>query len=317
MIEFEDITKSYGDLTVIKDLNLTINAGELFVLVGPSGSGKTTSVKMINQLIKPTSGTIKIDGKDINDYDLQQLRLGMGYVLQNIALFPNLNIQENIAIQLEELKVPREQRRARARELLKKVGLDPDLYATRMPDELSGGEQQRVGIIRAIATNPNIILMDEAFSALDPLSRKQLQDIVLDLHANADYNLTIVFVTHDMREALRLGSRIAILKDGVIQQVGTQEEIMNKPANDFVESFFKGEQETEVATAGKIIIQGYGHKVSTDTNAEKISFDCEIPKLLSILRTGKKGIVEFHDDTYELVLDDVLDFIENKEAARE
>jgi osmoprotectant transport system ATP-binding protein len=317
MIEFKNITKIYGDQTVLKDLNLTINAGELFVLVGPSGSGKTTSVKMINQLIEPTSGTIEIDGKNINDYDLQQLRLGMGYVLQNIALFPNLNIQENIGIQLEELKVPKEKRAQRARELLDEVGLDPDIYATRMPDELSGGEQQRVGIVRALATNPNIILMDEAFSALDPISRTQLQDIVLDLHSKADYNMTIVFVTHDMREALRLGSRIAIIKDGELQQVGTQEEIMNKPANEFVESFFENEQEEEVATVGKIIIQGYGQKIPDPGDLTSVEFECEIPELISVLRQRDKVTVEFHDAHYVLTLNDVLDFIENKEAAVE
>ncbi|AKP66235.1 ABC transporter ATP-binding protein [Companilactobacillus ginsenosidimutans] len=317
MIKFEDVTKVYGDQTVLKDLDLTINAGELFVLVGPSGSGKTTSVKMINQLIKPTSGKIEIDGKNINDYDLQQLRLGMGYVLQNIALFPNLNIQENIGIQLEELKVPKEKRIARARDLLNQVGLDPDLYATRMPDELSGGEQQRVGIVRALATNPNIILMDEAFSALDPISRTQLQDILLDLHSKADYNMTIVFVTHDMREALRLGSRIAVIKDGELQQVGTQEEIMNKPANEFVESFFEKVQDQEVATVGKIIIQGYGQKVDNPSNATRVEFDSEIPELIATLRKHERVTVEFHDANYILKLDDVLDFIENKEAAVE
>lgn len=317
MIEFKHITKKYGENTVLNDLNLTINSGELFVLVGPSGGGKTTSVKMINQLIKPTSGKIVIDGKNIEDFDLQKLRLGMGYVLQNIALFPNLNIQENIAIQLEELKVPREKRIARSRDLLDQVGLDPDSYATRMPDELSGGEQQRVGIIRALATNPNIILMDEAFSALDPISREQLQDIVLELHAKATNNLTVVFVTHDMREALRLGSRIAIINDGELQQVGTQEEILNKPANDFVASFFKREQDEEVATVGKIVIQGYAKKVVDTGSAIEVEFECEIPKLISYLRKSETVYVTYHDSKYELTLDDVLDFIENKEAARE
>ncbi|MFD1471937.1 ABC transporter ATP-binding protein [Companilactobacillus mishanensis] len=317
MIEFKDVTKVYGDQTVLKDLNLTINAGELYVLVGPSGSGKTTSVKMINQLIKPTSGTIKIDGKDINDYDLRKLRLGTGYVLQNIALFPNLNIQDNIVIQLEELKVPKEERIERARDLLEQVGLEPDKYAERMPDELSGGEQQRVGITRALATNPNIILMDEAFSALDPISRKQLQDIVLELHAKAKYNMTIVFVTHDMREALRLGTRIAIINQGELQQVGTQEEILNQPANDFVKSFFKGEQETEAATAGKVIIQGYGHKSEDSDDVFRVSFEDELPALISAVREHKQVRIVFHDANYLLTIDDVLDFIENKEVANE
>lgn len=314
MIEFKHITKTYGDTDVIKDLNLTINSGELFVLVGPSGSGKTTSVKMINQLIQQTSGDIEIDGQNVQTTDLRQLRLGMGYVLQNIALFPNLTIQENIGIQLEELKVPKEKRVARARDLLTQVGLDPDSYAGRMPDELSGGEQQRIGIIRALATNPNIILMDEAFSALDPLSRKQLQDIVLDLHAKATNNLTIVFVTHDMREALRLGSRIAVLQDGVIQQVGTQEEILNNPANAFVANFFKNEQETQTATVGKVIIQGYGHRVAT-TDTPKMAFETELSDAVRTLRQQPAISVAYHDAWYQLKLADVLDFIENKEEA--
>ncbi len=238
MIKYDHVAKTYTDIPVIKDVSFTVNQGDLFVLVGPSGSGKTTLLKMFNRLTVPTDGNVYYQGKKIKDYDLQQLRLKTGYVLQDSSLFPNLNIQDNIAIQLEQQGVNKEQRHARAQELLAAVDLDPQIYATRMPDELSGGEQQRIGIVRALAAKPAVILMDEPFSALDPVVRRQLQDLVLKLQQQT--KTTIMFVTHDMNEALRLGTKVAVLKDGVLQQVGTPQEIINRPANDFVRTFFHG-----------------------------------------------------------------------------
>ena len=183
MREYRDVGMHYSDDTqVLHHINFTIEDGELFVLVGPSGTGKTTALKMLNGLVVPTDGNIYFDGKRIKEYDIRKLRLQMGYVLQNISLFPNLTIEDNIGIQLEEMKRPAAERKQIATDLLNTVGLPAEKYAHRMPSELSGGEQQRVGIIRAIAAQPKVVLMDEPFSALDPVSRHNLQDLVQQIH---------------------------------------------------------------------------------------------------------------------------------------
>ncbi|WP_334351795.1 ABC transporter ATP-binding protein [Companilactobacillus sp. HBUAS56257] len=236
MITYKNVGMRYGQNTILRDINLTINDGELFVLVGPSGSGKTTLLRMLNQLTVPTDGDVYFNERKIKDYDVQKLRLDMGYVLQDSSLFPNLNVEDNIAIQLEQKGVSKAKRHQRAAELLESVELDPKKYAKRMPSELSGGQQQRIAIIRALATEPSLILMDESFSALDPVLRKKSQDLVLKLHQQ--FQTTIVFVTHDMQEALRMGQRIAVLNKGVIQQIGTPHDIMQHPATDFVRKFF-------------------------------------------------------------------------------
>lgn len=260
MIEFEGVTKQYEQSLALDGLTLTIPDNGLFVLVGPSGSGKTTTVKMINRLIEPTSGTIKIDGQPINQMDLQTLRLNIGYVLQNIALFSHLTIEENITIQLEVLKWTKADRQKRARELLEMVHLDPDQYASRYPSELSGGQQQRIGIIRALATSPKVILMDEPFSALDPVTRTQLQDLVLSLQKQL--HNTIVFVTHDMKEALRLGDEIAVMRQGSIQQVGTAKAIFNQPKNEFVREFFDIERQQATLTVQDLLAADLGTVVN-------------------------------------------------------
>lgn len=260
MIEFEGVTKQYEQSLALDGLTLTIPDNGLFVLVGPSGSGKTTTVKMINRLIEPTSGTIKIDGQPINQMDLQTLRLNIGYVLQNIALFPHLTIEENITIQLEVLKWTKADRQKRARELLEMVHLDPDQYASRYPSELSGGQQQRIGIIRALATSPKVILMDEPFSALDPVTRTQLQDLVLSLQKQL--HNTVVFVTHDMKEALRLGDEIAVMRQGSIQQVGTAKAIFNQPKNEFVREFFDIERQQATLTVQDLLAADLGTVVN-------------------------------------------------------
>lgn len=258
MIKYDHVAKTYTDIPVLKDVSFEINRGDLFVLVGPSGSGKTTLLKMFNRLTVPTDGDVYYQGKKIKDYDLQQLRLKTGYVLQESSLFPNLNIQDNIAIQLEQQGVDKEQRHNRAQELLRAVEMDPQIYARRMPNELSGGEQQRVGIIRALAAKPEVILMDEPFSALDPVVRHQLQDLVLRLQKQT--HTTIIFVTHDMQEALRLGTKIAVLKDGILQQVGMPQEIINRPATEFVKEFFHGHNFHFSLT--DILDNGLGEKIA-------------------------------------------------------
>lgn len=236
VIQFNQVSKSYEDGTkAVNSLHLEIKKGEFFVLIGPSGCGKTTTMKMINRLIETTEGSILIDGKDIQQYNINELRWDIGYVLQQIALFPHMTIAENIAVVPEMRKWSKEKIKARVDELLQMVGLDPDVYRNRMPDELSGGQKQRIGVVRALAANPKIVLMDEPFSALDPLSREQLQKDIVQLQKKIQK--TIVFVTHDMQEALSLGDRICIMKEGKVVQLDTPEGIIHNPKNEFVEEF--------------------------------------------------------------------------------
>ena len=222
---------------ILDDLSFEIQEGEFFVLVGPSGSGKTTTLKLINRLIEQTDGDIYFEDKRLKDYDLRELRLKTGYVLQQIALFPNLTVSENIALIPEMKNFDKKEIKEKTEDLLRKVGLDPKHYMNRLPKELSGGEKQRVGILRAIIANPKILLMDEPFSALDPISKVQLQDLIKTLHN--EYKMTTVFVTHDMDEALKLADRICILQDGKVVQIATPKEMQDNPANDFVREFFK------------------------------------------------------------------------------
>lgn len=236
MIAFENVTKKYDNNQIaVNAINFEIQKGEFFVIIGPSGCGKTTLLKMINRLIQLTEGTIRINGKRISDYNIHELRWNIGYVLQQIALFPHMTIAENIAIVPEMKKWETTKIQQRVHELLEMVGLEPAQYSDRKPNELSGGEQQRVGVVRALAADPEIILMDEPFSALDPISRTKLQNDLLELQRAI--NKTIVFVSHDMQEALKLGDRICVMKDGEIVQIGTPKEIIQNPVNDFVRKF--------------------------------------------------------------------------------
>lgn len=242
MITFKDVSKTFGDQEVLKGLTFTIDEGEFFVLVGTSGSGKTTTLKMINRLIDPTSGSITIQDKDITSYDLRDLRLNIGYVLQAGALFPNLTVYENIELIPEMKGWTKEKRREVITKNLDLVGLDSEKFLDRYPSELSGGEQ-RVGILRAIVANPKILLMDEPFSALDPIFKHQLQDLIAKIHD--DLQITVVLVTHYMSEAMRLGDRICILSHGEAVQIDTPENIRDNPANDFVQRFFRRGGEDE------------------------------------------------------------------------
>lgn len=314
MIRYDHVAKTYTDTPVIKDVSFEIDRGDLFVLVGPSGSGKTTLLKMFNRLVVPTDGNVYYQGKKIKDYDLQQLRLKTGYVLQDSSLFPNLNIQDNIAIQLEQQGMPRDQRHARARELLQMVDLDPDSYARRMPNELSGGEQQRVGIIRALAAKPGVILMDEPFSALDPVVRHQLQDLVLKLQHQT--KTTILFVTHDMQEALRLGTKIAVLKDGILQQVGTPKEIINRPATPFVERFFHGHGFHFDLEA--VLQNGLGRQTTSNDNNLTVTNCRTVEDLFAFCRDhdDSQFIVNTSQGDYLVTQHDVWDYLIRREKDR-
>lgn len=221
---------------ILDSLNFEIDEGEFFVLIGPSGSGKTTTLKLINRLIEQTDGDIFFQNEKLKNFDIRELRLETGYVLQQIALFPNLTVEENIALIPEMKKMDKTFIEQKIRELLEKVGLEPEQYLKRLPKDLSGGEKQRIGILRAIISNPKVLLMDEPFSALDPISRTQLQDLIKQLHK--EFNMTTVFVTHDMNEALKLADRICIMKNGKIVQLDTPQRIKNNPVNDFVKEFF-------------------------------------------------------------------------------
>ena len=238
MIKFEAVSKEFDGARALDNLTFEIEAGEFFILVGKSGSGKTTTLKMINRLIEPSQGKIYRNNQAIEDLDLRSLRLDTGYVLQQGALFPNLTVEENIELIPEMKKWPKTKRQQAVQDLMTKVGLAPDKYKDRYPSQLSGGEQQRVGILRAIISQPQLLLMDEPFSALDPLSKTQLQDLIKQLHQ--ELGLTIVFVTHDMQEALKLGDRICIMQEGQILQIADPASILAEPANETVAQFFKG-----------------------------------------------------------------------------
>lgn len=242
MISYKNVSMEYPESgKVLDNLNFNIEKGEFFVIVGPSGSGKTTSLKLINRLIEQTGGDIFFNNKKLKDYNLRELRLKIGYVLQEIALFPNLTVFENISLIPEMKKMDREIIDEKIDFLLNKVGLEPNKYKDRFPEELSGGEKQRVGILRAIISGPEILLMDEPFSALDPISRINLQDLIKELHN--EYKITTVFVTHDMSEAIKLADRICFMKEGKVIQIATPEEIVKNPENKFVSKFLGNESE--------------------------------------------------------------------------
>ncbi|MEK3889993.1 betaine/proline/choline family ABC transporter ATP-binding protein [Bacillus sp. FSL K6-3431] len=236
MLKFENVSKVYDDgFKAVDSVSFDIQEGELLVLIGPSGSGKSTTMKMINRMIPHTTGKISIDGEDITKLNAAELRRNIGYVIQQIGLFPHYTIEKNIGV-VPELKGWDEKKtKLRVRELMEMVGLEPEIYAKRYPKELSGGQQQRVGVARALATNPRVILMDEPFSALDPITKEQLQGELISLHQKL--KKTIVFVTHDMDEALKLGDRIAIMKDGKLLQLDTPEKLLHEPSHGFVEDF--------------------------------------------------------------------------------
>jgi osmoprotectant transport system ATP-binding protein len=236
IIELKHVTKTYdreGGYSV-DDVSLAINRGEILVLIGSSGSGKTTLLKLMNGLVQPTSGSVLIEDADITSYNIGELRRSFfGYVFQKVGLFPHMTVRENLNIVLKLSNKPPEFRRKRINEILEFMNLDPSVYLDRYPLQLSGGEQQRVGVARALVTDSECLLMDEPFGALDALSRLSLQDEILRLRK--DLKKTIVFVTHDISEAFKLGDRIVVLQHGKIEQIGSKEELIQSPKTPFVE----------------------------------------------------------------------------------
>jgi len=237
MIRLSGVGKTYGDGTVaVHELDLEVGRGELVCLVGPSGCGKSTTLKMINRLIEPTAGTIEIDGRDVTGQDPVLLRRGIGYVIQEVGLFPHQKVITNVMTVPLLYGEPKQSARERAGELLELVGLDPEQYGERYPHQLSGGQQQRVGVARALAARPPVLLMDEPFGAVDPLVRLRLQDEFLKLQR--ELGVTVVFVTHDIDEAVRLGDRVAVFATGGrLAQYDTPARLLGRPADDFVADF--------------------------------------------------------------------------------
>src|SRR6202047_5296175 len=235
MIEIDDVTKYYGDRRVVDRLSLTVPAGDFCVLLGSSGCGKSTTLKMINRLIAADAGQIRVGGEDIATVSTEQLRRRIGYAIQSIGLFPHWTVEDNIATVPRLLKLPRARRGDGWTELLELFRLEPETYRGKYPHQLSGGEQQRVGVARALAADPELLLMDEPFAAVDPITRDALQAELARIHRETIK--TIVFVTHDIEEALRLATMIAIMDSGRIGQLGTPLEILEQPANDFVRDF--------------------------------------------------------------------------------
>lgn len=236
MIEIKNISKKVGSKVILEDISLKIDKGSFVVFIGPSGCGKTTTLKLINKLIEPTKGEIYIDGRPISKEDPIKLRRNIGYVIQSTGLFPHLTIRDNIEL-IPRLKKGKseEEINNKTLELMNMVGLDPKEFLDKYPSELSGGQQQRIGLVRAVATDADIILMDEPFSALDPITRTQLQEWLYSLQE--ELKKTIIFVTHDMDEALKLADKICIMKDGNIEQYDTVENLLRNPSNEFVKNF--------------------------------------------------------------------------------
>lgn len=256
MIEFDHVSKIYnGNKVAVEDVNLSFNKGEFICLIGTSGSGKTTTMRMINRMIDPTKGTIRINGEDIQKKNPVELRRQIGYVIQNIGLMPHMTIRDNITLVQRLLKVDKEEQNKTAEKMIDLVELPRDMLDS-YPHELSGGQQQRIGVVRALAADQDVILMDEPFGALDPITRDSLQDLVKDLQERL--GKTIVFVTHDMDEALKLSNRIAIMDNGKVIQFDTPENILQNPANEFVEELLGEDRllqaKPDTTTVGEIMM---------------------------------------------------------------
>jgi osmoprotectant transport system ATP-binding protein len=235
VIRLEHVTKRYDETKAVDDVSFDVLAGEVCVLIGPSGSGKTTTLRMINRLLEPTSGRIFVDGRDTGTVDPVELRRGIGYAIQSLGLFPHLTVAQNIAVVPGLVGWPRDRTRRRVDELLELVGLDPEVYRDKHPRQLSGGQAQRVGVARALAADPPVLLMDEPFGAVDPFTRVRLQAEFLRIQR--DLRKTVVFVTHDLDEAIRLANRVLVMRDGRVVQYDTPDEILARPVDDFVRDF--------------------------------------------------------------------------------
>ncbi|MCE7792339.1 ABC transporter ATP-binding protein [Salipaludibacillus sp. CUR1] len=298
MIEFDNVSKVFnGGTKAVNDVSFKVKEGEIFVLIGPSGCGKTTTLKMINRLIDSSEGTIRVHNKNIQDMNIKKLRWNIGYVLQQIALFPHMTIKENIAVVPELIKWPQEKIDKRVDELLEMVGLDPGTYRDRKPDELSGGQQQRIGVVRALAGDPDIILMDEPFSALDPISREQLQEDIKKLQE--EIKKTVVFVTHDIEEALKLGHHICLMKDGKVVQIGSPAELLENPADEFVKEFL-GDRKDPWAEKVSSLLPEEAPAENNDIRRPKVSYEATVREALEQLKhSSENSVAVYEGETYK------------------
>lgn len=294
MIEVQGLSKVFGATTAVDHLSFGVAKGETLALLGTSGSGKTTTLKMLNRLIEPSQGKILLNGQEIHRLPLEQMRRRMGYVIQDVGLFPHYTIAENIAVVPRLLKWPEARINARSRLLLERLGLDPEVFLNRYPHELSGGQQQRVGIARALAAEPPVLLMDEPFSALDPITRQELRRDFRELEAFQQQ--TVVLVTHDVMEAFELADRICLLDKGQMQQIGSPRELLFHPANDFVRNFFAAQRlglAYRVLTVGDL--QGLDDTPSP-ANLQQVEFSATTPlqevldQLLAPGSIGRVGV---------------------------
>lgn len=275
MIRFDKVTKRFPDGTeALKDVTLDLPARQLTAIIGPSGCGKTTLMKMVNKLENPTAGAIYIDDEPITGMDEVKLRRSIGYVIQRIGLFPHMTIADNVSLVPKLLNWPADKTDDRSKELLQLVGLDPAVFMDRYPLELSGGQQQRVGVVRALAGDPNIVLMDEPFSALDPISREQLQDELR--HLQQEIHKTIIFVTHDMDEALKIADTIVVMKDGQVEQIGTPQQLIDEPANEFVRNFIGTERINQKRSFGDRRLKEFAFLFDTDWAGEAEEVEAEL-----------------------------------------
>ncbi|KMN83813.1 glycine betaine/proline transport system ATP-binding protein [Chromobacterium alkanivorans] len=289
----DEVFRRTGAVVGVNDVSFSVQAGEIFVLMGLSGSGKSTLIRLINRLLEPSAGQILLDGQDLTRLTPRQLvalrRRDMSMVFQSFALMPHRTVLDNAAFGLEIAGVARKAREARALEVLEQVGLAP--FAGKHPYELSGGMQQRVGLVRALAVNPSLMLMDEAFSALDPLKRAEMQDLLLQLQR--EQRRTIVFVSHDLEEALRIGSRIAIMEGGRLVQVGSPREIIERPADDYVRDFFKSVDTSRYLQAKDLIEAASPSRVD---GAPHVAPSCSLSDVLQRLLGQTEPLLVRDDD---------------------
>lgn len=275
MIRLVDVVKNYDGYEAVKGISFHVNEGELYVLLGPSGCGKSTTLRLINRMVDRTSGDIYVEGEHVDSFQVETLRKKMGYVIQSTGLFPHMNVEDNIATVPLLLKWDAERIRKRGKEMLELVGLDPKLYGKKLPKELSGGEAQRVGVARALASDPHILLMDEPFGAVDPISRLRLQNEFKEIQRKL--KKTVIFVTHDVEEALLLGDKICIMREGEIVQEGTPEEVILKPVDSFVEDFFGKEGALSLLTRFK----AREYKEKEKAEGEPLSEEASLKEALS------------------------------------
>lgn len=264
MIEFKNIVKTYDGVGAVDNLSFKVEEGELCVLLGVSGCGKSTSLNMINRLIEPDSGEIFINGKNVKEFQIEELRRSIGYVVQSIGLFPNMTVSQNISIVPNLMKWDKKKTQKRVSDLIKMVGLDVEQYINKYPSQLSGGEAQRIGVARALAADPNILLMDEPFGAVDPLNRTNLQNEFLKLQK--ELRKTVVFVTHDIGEAMKMGDKIALMSKGVLQCYGTPKELLSNKDNTFVRDFMGNDSFINILN--KYTVERFYEKNIRETEAD-------------------------------------------------